>query len=70
MSGSHVYGLAQAASGYHKVLEENRELYNEVQDLKGKLNALNPLCAYFYSLDGVIIKDNIKPSFLLSSHSY
>ncbi|XP_057548227.1 kinesin-like protein KIN-14I [Amaranthus tricolor] len=35
--GSHVYGLAQAASGYHKVLEENRELYNEVQDLKGSI---------------------------------
>ncbi|KAL9228231.1 hypothetical protein vseg_003836 [Gypsophila vaccaria] len=35
--GSHVYGLAQAASGYHKVLEENRRLYNEVQDLKGSI---------------------------------
>ncbi|XP_057535874.1 kinesin-like protein KIN-14I [Amaranthus tricolor] len=35
--GSHVYGLAQAASGYHKVLEENRKLYNEVQDLKGSI---------------------------------
>lgn len=41
LSGSHVYGLAQAASGYHKVLEENRKLYNEVQDLKGKLNVLS-----------------------------
>ncbi|KAH9297874.1 hypothetical protein KI387_029556, partial [Taxus chinensis] len=27
-------GLAKAASGYHKVLEENRQLYNQVQDLK------------------------------------
>jgi hypothetical protein len=27
--------LAHAASGYHKVLEENRKLYNQVQDLKG-----------------------------------
>lgn len=27
--------VAKAASGYHKVLEENRQLYNEVQDLKG-----------------------------------
>lgn len=35
--GSHIYGLAQAASGYHKVLEENRRLYNEVQDLKGSI---------------------------------
>ncbi|KAH9625424.1 hypothetical protein KSS87_011354 [Heliosperma pusillum] len=35
--GSHMHGLAQAASGYHKVLEENRRLYNEVQDLKGNI---------------------------------
>ncbi|XP_057252197.1 kinesin-like protein KIN-14I isoform X1 [Beta vulgaris subsp. vulgaris] len=35
--GAHMYGLAQAASGYHKVLEENRRLYNEVQDLKGSI---------------------------------
>jgi kinesin family protein C2/C3 len=27
--------MARAASGYHKVLAENRALYNEVQDLKG-----------------------------------
>lgn len=33
--GMHIHGLAHAASGYHKVLEENRRLYNEVQDLKG-----------------------------------
>jgi hypothetical protein len=31
----HIHGLAHAASGYHRVLEENRKLYNEVQDLKG-----------------------------------
>jgi len=31
----HVHGLAHAASGYHRVLEENRKLYNQVQDLKG-----------------------------------
>lgn len=37
MAGKHVYGLAHAASGYHKVLEENRKLYNQVQDLKGAL---------------------------------
>nr|CAD1833253.1 unnamed protein product [Ananas comosus var. bracteatus] len=35
--GKHVYGLAHAASGYHKVLEENRKLYNQVQDLKGSI---------------------------------
>jgi hypothetical protein len=33
--GLHIYGLTSAASGYHKVLEENRKLYNQVQDLKG-----------------------------------
>lgn len=35
--GVHIHGLAQAASGYHKVLEENRKLYNQVQDLKGSI---------------------------------
>jgi hypothetical protein len=34
-AGMHIHGLAHAASGYHRVLEENRKLYNEVQDLKG-----------------------------------
>lgn len=33
--GLHIHGLAHAASGYHRVLEENRKLYNQVQDLKG-----------------------------------
>ncbi|KAI7983364.1 Kinesin-like protein KIN-14I [Camellia lanceoleosa] len=32
--GLHIHGLACSASGYHKVLEENRKLYNQVQDLK------------------------------------
>ncbi|XP_044503079.1 kinesin-like protein KIN-14I isoform X2 [Mangifera indica] len=35
--GLHIHGLAHAASGYHKVLEENRKLYNQVQDLKGNI---------------------------------
>ncbi|KAL7199018.1 hypothetical protein ACSBR2_021329 [Camellia fascicularis] len=35
--GLHIHGLAYAASGYHKVLEENRKLYNQVQDLKGSI---------------------------------
>jgi hypothetical protein len=30
--------LVQVTEGYQKVLEENRRLYNEVQDLKGELN--------------------------------
>ncbi|KAL3725338.1 hypothetical protein ACJRO7_030363 [Eucalyptus globulus] len=33
----HIYGLANAASGYHRVLEENRKLYNQVMDLKGNI---------------------------------
>ncbi|KAI4301454.1 hypothetical protein L6164_034732 [Bauhinia variegata] len=35
--GKHVHDLAHAASGYHRVLEENRKLYNQVQDLKGSI---------------------------------
>ncbi|XP_072953882.1 kinesin-like protein KIN-14Q [Typha angustifolia] len=35
--GKHLQILANAASGYHKVLEENRRLYNQVQDLKGNI---------------------------------
>ncbi|XP_035548982.1 kinesin-like protein KIN-14G [Juglans regia] len=35
--GKHLHGLAHAASGYQRVLEENRKLYNQVQDLKGNI---------------------------------
>ncbi|CAI9760358.1 unnamed protein product [Fraxinus pennsylvanica] len=35
--GNHVKGLEVAASSYHKVLEENRQLHNQVQDLKGTI---------------------------------
>ncbi|KAL7157714.1 hypothetical protein ABFS83_02G095700 [Erythranthe nasuta] len=35
--GTHMNVLAHAASGYRKVLEENRKLYNQVQDLKGNI---------------------------------
>ncbi|XP_058191331.1 kinesin-like protein KIN-14I [Rhododendron vialii] len=35
--GRHLHGLAYAASGYQRVLEENRKLYNQVQDLKGSI---------------------------------
>ncbi|XP_008807759.2 LOW QUALITY PROTEIN: kinesin-like protein KIN-14F [Phoenix dactylifera] len=35
--GKHLLSVAHAASGYHKVLEENRKLYNQVQDLKGSI---------------------------------
>ncbi|XWS51691.1 hypothetical protein CRYUN_Cryun11dG0005200 [Craigia yunnanensis] len=33
----HVKGLEVTSSSYHKVLEENRILYNQVQDLKGTI---------------------------------
>lgn len=32
----HLNSLASYASGYQKVLEENRKLYNQMQDLKGE----------------------------------
>ncbi|XP_042373106.1 kinesin-like protein KIN-14Q [Zingiber officinale] len=35
--GKHMQILTHAASGYQKVLEENRKLYNHVQDLKGNI---------------------------------
>ncbi|KAL0370640.1 UNVERIFIED_CONTAM: Kinesin-like protein KIN-14I [Sesamum angustifolium] len=35
--GLRIHGLVHAASGYHRVLEENRKLYNQVQDLKGSI---------------------------------
>ncbi|XP_051152672.1 kinesin-like protein KIN-14I isoform X2 [Andrographis paniculata] len=35
--GKQLYSLAHAASGYQKVLEENRKLYNQVQDLRGNI---------------------------------
>ncbi|KAG4983386.1 hypothetical protein JHK87_028135 [Glycine soja] len=33
----HLLGLASAASGYQKIFEENRKLYNQLQDLKGNI---------------------------------
>ncbi|KAF3772104.1 Kinesin, partial [Nymphaea thermarum] len=35
--GVNLKGLADAAQNYHIVLDENRKLYNEVQDLKGNI---------------------------------
>ncbi|XP_019053555.1 PREDICTED: kinesin-like protein KIN-14G isoform X2 [Nelumbo nucifera] len=35
--GKYIHNLAHAASRYHKVLEENRKLYNQLQDLKGSI---------------------------------
>lgn len=35
--GRHWHILSNAACSYHKVLEDNRKLYNEIQDLKGNI---------------------------------
>ncbi|KAM0873692.1 hypothetical protein ACQ4PT_037896 [Festuca glaucescens] len=35
--GNHLRIISHAASGYHKVLEENRKLYNQIQDLRGNI---------------------------------
>ncbi|XP_058077418.1 kinesin-like protein KIN-14L [Magnolia sinica] len=35
--GSQVQGLSTAALGYHRVVKENRDLYNTLQDLKGNI---------------------------------
>lgn len=37
--GKHLHSLAYAASGYQRVLEENRKLYNQVQDLRGEITS-------------------------------
>ncbi|PIM98481.1 Kinesin (KAR3 subfamily) [Handroanthus impetiginosus] len=56
--GLHIHGLAHAASGYHRVLEENRKLYNQVQDLKGSIRVycrvrpfLHGQCDYMSTVD-------------------
>lgn len=36
-SGDQVEEMSAAALGYHKVMKENMNLYNMVQDLKGYL---------------------------------
>ncbi|EPS71287.1 hypothetical protein M569_03470, partial [Genlisea aurea] len=58
--GWHLNGLAHAASSYHRVLEENRKLYNEVQDLKGSIRVycrVRPFlpgeCNYFSSVERI-----------------
>ncbi|TYG47274.1 hypothetical protein ES288_D11G325400v1 [Gossypium darwinii] len=35
--GKHLHSIAYAAMGYQRVLEENRKLYNQVQDMKGSI---------------------------------
>lgn len=36
--------MSSAAQGYYKVVEENRKLYNMVQDLKGIKNSFFFFC--------------------------
>ncbi|XP_057792007.1 kinesin-like protein KIN-14I [Salvia miltiorrhiza] len=45
--GKHLKGLASAASRYQKVLEENRKLYNQVQDLKGNIRVYCRIRPFF-----------------------
>lgn len=45
--GAKLKGLTDAAEKYHVVLDENRKLYNEVQDLKGTLSNITVLLSYF-----------------------
>ena len=43
------YFEAQNHNAYHKLLEENRKLYNQVQDLKGNVRiSIYPLLISFY----------------------
>jgi hypothetical protein len=35
-TGNQMQEMSSAAQGYYKVVEENRKLYNMVQDLKGR----------------------------------
>ena len=44
--GLKLKGVADAAKNYHVVLEENRRLYNEVQELKGKTIWVIVLCLH------------------------
>lgn len=37
IAGDHVLEMSADALAYHKVVKENRNLYNMVQDLKGSL---------------------------------
>ncbi|EPS66832.1 hypothetical protein M569_07942, partial [Genlisea aurea] len=58
--GKHMNSLAHAASGYNKVVEENRKLYNQVQDLKGNIRVycrIRPLSGQSMSLSTVEVVD-------------
>lgn len=50
------YFEAQNHNAYHKLLEENRKLYNQVQDLRGKpkMDSIHFICSK------IIVTDNFK----------
>lgn len=53
--GRHLQVLSVAASGYHRVLDENRKLYNQVQDLKGDLLQFLNMTRVVFSTDFLLI---------------
>lgn len=59
--GNQVEEMSTAALGYHKVVEENRKLYNMVQDLKGNIRVFcrirPPSCAGAKNVIDFIGKD-------------
>lgn len=67
----HIHGLAHAASGYHRVLEENRKLYNQVQDLKG-IKILLLVLKFFatYTFPRILIPKQINRSYLLNQEVF
>lgn len=57
-SENHFKGLEVASSSYHKILEENRVLYNQVQDLKGvHLNLFNLQLDHLYVLSDMKLSE-------------
>ena len=54
--------LGHAASGYTKAVEENRKLYNQVQDLKGKT------ILHAYCKDWLLFPDVVMKCFVLAFH--
>ncbi|XP_038996449.1 kinesin-like protein KIN-14I [Hibiscus syriacus] len=52
--GMNIHSLAQAASSYHRVLEENRKLYNQVQDLKGSIRVYCRVRPFLSSKSGYL----------------
>ncbi|KAL3515990.1 hypothetical protein ACH5RR_022892 [Cinchona calisaya] len=57
--GTHLRSLAHAASGYQRVLEENRKLYNQVQDLKGNIRVYCRVRPLRGQASGLTVVDHI-----------